>query len=491
MNGAAKTKQKTEFGDFQTPLEFAREVCEAVAATGFKPQTIVEPTCGVGNFLAAACDKFSENQDFFGFDVSPEYIAAATARFQNKNIRLRQIDFFSCDWAKTFDGFAAPVLVVGNPPWVTNSGLSRINGVNAPAKTNFQNFNGFDALTGKSNFDVSEWILIRLFETLKERPAVLAMLCKTGVARKLFVYAAKNKFGCSRFEIRRINALEHFGVAADACLLLCVFDQSAKNTDCRIFANLTDVAPLQTIGFRDNQLLAAPEKFERLKHLSGGNAQTKWRSGVKHDCAKVMELVAVDGKFQNGFGEIVELEPDFVFPLLKSSDLSNGCEPRKFVVVTQESTRDDTAKIAERAPKTWNYLLAHAALLDCRASRIYRNRARFSIFGVGDYSFSQWKVAISGLYKKLVFRVVGNETGKPVMLDDTCYFLPASSRAEAREIAALLNSEIAREFYEAFVFWDAKRPITVEILQKLALSALQSSRDGKTESLAADAPREQ
>ena len=62
--------------------------------------------------------------------------------------------------------------------------------------------------------------------------------------------------------------------------------------------------------------------------------------------------------------------------------------------------------------------------------------------------------------------------GKPVVLDDTCYFLPCDSEQQARELTALLNSEPARRFFTAFVFWDSKRPITIDLLQRLDLSKL-------------------
>ena len=58
------------------------------------------------------------------------------------------------------------------------------------------------------------------------------------------------------------------------------------------------------------------------------------------------------------------------------------------------------------------------------------------------------------------------------MLDDTCYFVACGSRAEAELVAALLGSDIAREFFAAFVFWDAKRPITVDLLRRLDLRRL-------------------
>ena len=142
------------------------------------------------------------------------------------------------------------------------------------------------------------------------------------------------------------------------------------------------------------------------------------------------------------------------------------------MLVTQRTVGAETSVISVVAPKTWEYLKRHGGFLDRRASSIYRNRARFSVFGVGDYTFASWKVCISGFYKKLQFAIVGPYQGKPVVLDDTSYFVSCQSEQEAHFIAKLLNSAPAREFYSAFVFWDAKRPITIDLLRRLDLSAV-------------------
>jgi hypothetical protein len=116
--------------------------------------------------------------------------------------------------------------------------------------------------------------------------------------------------------------------------------------------------------------------------------------------------------------------------------------------------------------------MTHADRLDRRASSIYRNRPRFSIFGVGKYTFAPWKVAISGFYKQLIFTKLGQYAGKPIVLDDTCYFLPCASEAEADELMRLLNGPVARDYLSSLIFWDTKRPITAEILQTLDLDRL-------------------
>ena len=116
---------------------------------------------------------------------------------------------------------ADPILIVGNPPWVTNATLGRLASGNHPRKENRQGLSGIDALTGKSNFDVSEWMISRLLEAAAGRRATLAMLCKTAVAHKVLVYAWKNGLPVEHCEIRRIDAAQHFGAQVDACLLVC------------------------------------------------------------------------------------------------------------------------------------------------------------------------------------------------------------------------------------------------------------------------------
>jgi hypothetical protein len=187
-----------------------------------------------------------------------------------------------------------------------------------------------------------------------------------------------------------------------------------------------------------------------------------------------MELLREGTCYRNGLGALADLEDDYVYPMLKSSDLANRrtTQPSRWMLVTQRSVGEATTEIETRAPKTWQYLLNHADRLDARASSIYRKRPRFSIFGVGDYSFAPWKVAISGLYKKLEFVKVGGYADKPIMLDDTANFLACDTEHEADSIMGLLHSDAGREFFSAFVFWDAKRPITVELLNRLDILAL-------------------
>jgi hypothetical protein len=187
-----------------------------------------------------------------------------------------------------------------------------------------------------------------------------------------------------------------------------------------------------------------------------------------------MELRREGPLFCNGFGQAAQMEEIYLFPELKGSDLAtaNRFEPRYWMIVPQRAVGDDTLPIRQIAPRTYSYLETYGSILDSRGSSIYRGRPRFSVFGVGGYSFAPWKVAIAGLYKSLEFRVVGPYDGKPVVFDDTVNFLACGSEDEARTLHAMLTTDVAKGFYESLVFWDAKRPVTVEILRRLDMGAL-------------------
>ncbi|HET9625975.1 MAG TPA: hypothetical protein VFP84_31660, partial [Kofleriaceae bacterium] len=364
---------------------------------------------------------------------------------------------------------------------------------NVPAKANADGFAGLAALTGKSNFDISEWMVRALLEGLAGRDATVAMLCKTSVARKLLAFAWRTGQPLASAALYRIDADAHFGASVDACLLVCrLAPRAPAAAACPVFDRLAADAPVASLGYRGGRLIADVALYDQWAMLdrtaaSAPGRRHHWRSGIKHDCAAVMELRRTPTGFASRAGDVVgdvavgaptdgdaDLEDHWLYPLWKSSEVARGRadDPPRYLLVTQARVGDDTQAIEASAPRTWRYLTRHRARFDRRASAIYRGKPPFAIFGVGDYTFAPWKVAISGLYKKLAFCVVGPHDGKPVVFDDTCYFLPCASEAEARVIAELLASEPAQQFYASQVFWDAKRPITTELLRRLDLDRL-------------------
>lgn len=469
-----RNSQRAEFGDFQTPLRLARAVCAVVARTGFSPAAVIEPTCGRGAFLRAALEAFPNCRAVLALDRNAAHLEQAQAAVGHGaargQVRLFQGDFFETDWDARIQGLPEPILVLGNPPWATNATLGALDSENLPAKTNHENLRGIDALTGRSNFDISEWMIRKNVEWLAARSGALAVLCKTAVARRVLADAWSRGLPIESAELRRIDAQGQFGAAVDAGLLLVRFGAAGRGQDCADYDSLEAGAPRAVFGWRDGTLVADAGLYERRRGLAGCGL-SGWRSGIKHDCSSVFELSAAPDGHVNGLGAPAQLEPDLVFPLLKSSDLAQRRGPRKWLLVPHRSISGAADSLLAQAPNAQRYLAANRARLAARRSSIYRNRPWFSIFGVGEYTFAPWKVAISGLYKQLAFVEVPPHTGRPVVLDDTCYFFPCRSEDECRVLCELVRSTPAQEFWSSMIFWDAKRPITAGILNRLDLAA--------------------
>ncbi len=458
-----KTRQtRLEFGDFQTPPNLAATVVQHIYDQGFRPRSVLEPSCGKGAFLIAALKQFPQLERAVGIDLNPKYLAELRkAAVGEERLKVRKADCFSTNWKKLIASLPQPILILGNPPWVTSSRLGVLQSGNSPARRSSAVKNGLDAVTGKSNFDVSEWLLQQWIEAMAGMDARLVMLVKSSVARRLMLTLADGGLGATTSPI---DAAKHFGATVTACIL--------------------DVHPGgPKLATHNGLLISNRTLFERRKNLAATEPSVSWRSGIKHDAAKVLELTPIgEGNYRNGLGAVVQLESTNLYPLLKSTDLAQAevPQPSKVLIVPQVHTGAPTAPIEQSAPLTWAYLQNHGNLLDARASSVYLRAPRFAIFGVGEYSFAPWKVATSCLHKNLQFHAIGPIGGKPVVFDDVSAFLGFSSQQEAVQAANLLNSLPAREFLESLVFWDAKRPLTIELLRTLSLRKLQQSGEEST-----------
>ena len=296
------------------------------------------------------------------------------------------------------------------------------------------------------------------------------MLCKSSVARKVLQSVARRDWP-TRGAVWGIDANAHFDAAVDAVLLVVSKGEAPGEHRWPVYDGLDAAQPSRAMGVVAGEVVGDVGAVAETQRLLG-RSEVEWRSGIKHDCADVMELRLANGVYRNGLGEAVDVEPDRVFPLRKGSEVANGRGGERFVIVTQRAIGEDTTALRACAPRTWAYLEAHRARFEARRSSIYRGQPPFAMFGVGAYSFAPYKVAICGLYKRLRFAVVGPQGGRPVMLDDTSYFLPCDTPERAEALAAALNGPLARRFFEARVFWDAKRPVNKALLGALSLDAL-------------------
>jgi len=472
-----KNSKITAFGDFQTPLQLAEDVAKITFEKYSYVKSVVEPTCGLGNFIRASIKANKNLVSIYGWEINPDYIKLAKGiSFNNKKLKIdiEEKDFFSINWSLLPEDLNDLVLFIGNPPWVTNSESGKIGSKNLPQKTNFQSHSGLEAITGKSNFDISEWMLIKIAEYISGKKAAMSFLVKTSVARKVFFHICKNRLSLKNTIIYNIDAKKHFDVNVDACLFCTEGSTtSAREYTCSIYNSLSDQHPVKNMGYTNGKLIADIKTYKLLEDIDS-KSEIPWRSGIKHDCSDVMELERKGNKLFNGFQEEVNISQDYLYPMYKSSHIANDkiSEPVKYMLVTQRKIGIETSSIKIFSPETWDYLQSHKEKLDSRKSSIYKNTPEFSVFGVGDYSFQPWKVVISGLYKNIKFKLVGPFQGKPVVIDDTCCMMGFESQEKAEFVYKLLSSKIADDFIASIVFKDSKRPVTVALLNRINLKCL-------------------
>lgn len=451
-----------ELGDYQTPSYFTDTICEYLKTDlNIVPEVIIEPTCGIGNFLKSA-DKYFNADELIGIDIDEDKLKLVNHSI--KNLKLIHADIFTFNFDSIDENRS--YLILGNPPWITNSELSKLNSTNLPEKSNFRNEMAIDAMTGDSNFDISEAIIRKIINEFKNTKVTIAFLCKTAVSRNVFKDLVINDIPYSFIRQLNFNSYKIFKIDVDACLLVLQFGKTLLTDR---FCEVADISnpskPLYKFGFVEERFYSNIDNVADID----GECLFEWRQGVKHDCAKIMELTCENHQMINKNGENVFIEDSLVYPLLKSSNLKKPIitESCQHVLITQQKIRQDTGYIKDYAPLTWKYLNDNKQYFDRRKSSIYNRGPDFCIFGIGDYSFKNYKVAVSGFYKKPLFCLVYGD--RPFMLDDTCYYVSFDYYDNAYITMLILNSPLVQNFLKNIAFLDSKRPYSKKVLKRIDL----------------------
>lgn len=468
---------RREYGDFQTNKDLSSLVSNYISLKRNDFEFLLEPTCGKGNFILVAINLFKTLKKVIGVEIYKPYIWETKFKILNYFLANRtgpkpEIDIIHGntfeysykDLAKETKNLKT--LVIGNPPWITNSELGSINSKNLPDKSNFKKHNGLEAITGKGNFDIGENISLLMLRNFQNHDGMFAFLIKNAIIKNIIYDQKVNKFNFNKSEKLNIDTKKEFNVSVNASLFLTNFN-NAPDYICREL-DFYNKNHLTTFGWYNDKFVYSIRDYDNTNTIDG-KSRFIWRSGVKHDCSKVMELEKENGHYINSFGERIKLESNLVYGLLKSSDLRGNKihTYRKSTIITQNKIGQETKYIKDKFPLTFKYLTSHKGLFDKRKSSIYKDKPDFSIFGIGDYSFASYKVAISGLYKSTHFTLVCPNNLKPIMLDDTCYFIGFKQLKMAEIAYYIVNSDIVQKFLESIIFSDSKRPINKDILMRI------------------------
>lgn len=479
-------ESNVEYGDFQTNQNLATQIANKLKNKGLSPKVVVEPTCGKGHFILAVLNTFDNVEIIYGIEIQKKHFWQAkfnvldfyinNPKKKKPEIHIINSNIFDFDYQTIKNTIGEKeLLLIGNPPWVTNSELSAMDSKNLPQKSNFKQHKGLDAMTGKGNFDIAEYITIDLLKNFGHNKGNMAFLVKNTVIKNIVYDIPKLKLPIANLKKQNIDAKKEFDVSVDAALFSC---QLNKETECYCQESDFYTSEIKcNFGWKNNKFMSVLSATNDIDGIS----PFIWRQGIKHDCSKVMELEYDGNSYCNKLGEHFSLEDNLVYPLLKSSDLKTTIAnpTRKMTIVTQKFVGQDTSYIKNH-PRTFEYLNNHIDWFQMRKSSIYKGKCNFSIFGIGDYSFKPYKIAISGLYKTFHFCLVKPQNNKPVMLDDTCYFIGFDTLEQAEYIWNLLNTDIVVNLLKSISFNDAKRMITKDILMRIDLKKLAKIKGDKT-----------
>jgi hypothetical protein len=190
------------------------------------------------------------------------------------------------------------------------------------------------------------------------------------------------------------------------------------------------------------------------------------RHGVKDDAKAVY---ALDRE------QLGTLESDHVFPYLKSRHVVKfGLFGHDLQLVPlRRMGEDNEAELREQCPRTYDYLVANRDRLASRASSWLDRGPFYTLFGLGDYTWADYKVVWCRLGFKPHFAVVSTREDpdlgeKQVVPGDHCMFVATDERREAHLLCALLNSAPYQRTIRSIAS-NGKSSLSKSVISKLRL----------------------
>lgn len=525
---------------------------------GNEGAAVLDPTAGGGAFALAVARRCRREKgpfpDFVGMESDPAtFVACAASIAWGRRIvegRRPPSPSVPLLWTDILAGDARPPrrfdMIIGNPPWVLwdrYSSLERQSLATLWKNYGLQTETGMRSILGGGKRDVAALIaLVAADRWLADKGRLcfvvpISLFKSSTSARGFRRLELPDGTGLSVEVVHDMAGLPVFPNASVRPAVVCltkgastrypvryvVWNKGDVKREC--LAAPSDLADRMSswrhrpIGAKSDLAVMGPSDyvahlgvntggangvywFRRLPGLSTGH----WRMANLGSRGK-SEVVSKD----------IELEPDFFHPALLGRDVQAWkAVPSAWILMVQDPCRRrgvEESSLAQRAPRCLQYLRSHEALLRHRAAfRRYFTRLQadgsivetgpfYSMFNVGGYTMSPWKVVWNRMGHQMAAAVVGSFEGRLVLPQETHAFIGVENEREAYYLAALFNSRPVQESLESFACVGAKSFATPGIIhrlrlrkfrpddplhQQLALFGELATRQGKCGAIAAD-----
>ncbi|WP_276299300.1 N-6 DNA methylase [Halorussus lipolyticus] len=519
-------------GEYYTPRGVAELAVDALDVARPERATFLDPGCGSGVFLSVCIDRKiaamrgdrsaaqivdAITDSVVGIDLNPvavksaklNYLLSLAPALEAADIDRVELPVFLTDAlglahddpisfaGGTFDPTAD--YLVGNPPWIPWSRLSetvKSRWRETYAEDDDMNLlphEGLDSRLGHANDDISlpfVWVCIDRYLTEEGKASfVLKRDVTKGPAGKLLRTLEVGDRSLALETIHDFNHLRPFGEQVGANAAIYALRADAENSfpvDAMSWTTRGDTADFATAeAMRDTLATEAVGVVpvdsddgssawirEDAERAALGECAHEIRHGVKDDAQDVFSIAR---------DEVADLEDDLIFPYLKSRHIVKyglfGHDRR--LVPLRKANDDNERELQNQYPKTYQYLENHREALEDRSSSWLDKGPFYNVFGLGEYTWRDYKVVWCRLGFKPHFAVVStvedDDLGeKQVVPGDHCMFVGTDSEAEAHFLCALLNSAVYQRSLDG-VASEGKASLSKTVVSRLELPEWEES----------------
>lgn len=182
-------------------------------------------------------------------------------------------------------------------------------------------------------------------------------------------------------------------------------------------------------------------------------------------------LVFVDNSPENSRKEISHisnfpLETDHIYPLLRGKDVKKWrCSSEYSIILPYASDGKVIGKeeLITTCPNMFDYFFidrhGFCSILKGRATykkfilRQDNYAPEYSLYNIGEYTFSSYKVIWKALAKGVEAVTISTENNRMLIPDHNLLMVPLEDEMEAYYLTGILNSDIVSKFVNAYVAW--------------------------------------
>ena len=527
-------EMRLQLGEYYTPRGVAELSVGELNVDDYETDTFLDPGCGSGIFLATCIDAKREaleddltpevlvdviTDTVYGIDLNPVAVKSAKLSYllsllpvlKQSGVDSLELPVFLTDSLKlTRDDqirFGDGVLdlsvdhLVGNPPWITWGNLSeQVRGVwreKYVKQLDLLPHQGVETRLGHANDDISVpfiWVCIHNYlDEDGDASFVLKRDIMKGPAGRLLRTQRVDSRPVTVRHVHDLNRLRPFGddvgvhsavytLDADSESEFPIAADSWKKASGR--PSFSTVEAMRETLERDETGMVPVEGDDPSSSWVRENAENRALGECDHDIRHGVKDDATD-VYSIDRSQLDELEHDHVYPYIKSKNVVKyglfGHELH--LVPIEKANEDNETEMQNNCPKTYEYLESHKEALEDRSSTWLDKGTFYNVFGLGEYTWSDYKIVWCRLGFKPHFAVVSTVDDeylgeKMVIPGDHFMFISTDDKYEAHFLCGLLNSSIYQKSLKGIAS-EGKSSLSKTVISKLELPEYKENEDSE------------